>query len=310
MARDRISELLMIKQRAGKYKRVPSHADILSLKDIWEKHFKNIGPADELVPIRIVTMLEVFLRHWIEKLIDHGAPYVERASKLSQNLKYDFAIARSLQGGSVSLGQLIAHSISLSQLEPIASTFNALLDQDFFIALSKVRDRWAVELEGDAAVPIIRDISEVRKTLAKLFDARNILVHEMPKLPPHEVEDVAGFLDQSTEFVQAAEELFASLIYGQYPLTQMGMNADAAKQRESAVAELESVCVQIEGASGSDEIRNVQKLWSSFMEAEADRVTEWDLGGSIRPMIHSSTATSLIKDRIRQLTEWLDGRMD
>jgi hypothetical protein len=123
MPRDRIEELLSIKRRAGKYKRVPSHYDLTVLKESWEKSVEFGSPIGELIPIRIVTMLEVFLRYWIETLIDHGAPYVERASKLSANIKYDFAIARSLEGGSISLGALIAHSVSLSQLDSIAAIF-------------------------------------------------------------------------------------------------------------------------------------------------------------------------------------------
>jgi hypothetical protein len=35
---------------------------------------------DELIPARIVTLLEVFVRTWIEDLVDKGAPYVERAA--------------------------------------------------------------------------------------------------------------------------------------------------------------------------------------------------------------------------------------
>jgi len=117
MPRDRIAELLSIRQRAGKYKRAPSKFDLERLKDTWHNQLKGIDPTDELIPIRIVTILEVFLRHWIEELIDRGAPYVERAAKLKVDVKYDFAIARSLQGGSITLGLLIAHSLSFSQIE-------------------------------------------------------------------------------------------------------------------------------------------------------------------------------------------------
>jgi hypothetical protein len=114
MARNRIEELLSIKARAGKYRRVPSYVDLIDLRTFWDKSEKAASPVGELVPIRIVTLMEVFLRHWIQTLVDHGAPYVERAAKLNANIKYDFAIARSLQGGSISLGELIAHSVSLS----------------------------------------------------------------------------------------------------------------------------------------------------------------------------------------------------
>lgn len=68
---------------------------------------------DELIPARIVTLLEVFVRTWIEELIDKGAPYVERAASLKAEIKYDFAIARSLHGGLVAMGQLPAQIFML-----------------------------------------------------------------------------------------------------------------------------------------------------------------------------------------------------
>jgi hypothetical protein len=164
MQRDRIAELTLIRQRADKYRRVPSKSDLNQLKDVWERQLKDVAPTDELIPIRIVTFLEVFFRHWIEALIDKGAPYVERASKLKIDLKYDFAIASSLQGGSVSLGQLIAHSASLSRVESFSSIFGTLLDINYFDAISKTRDRWKVRHEPEVG-PIIDDISRVLKNL-------------------------------------------------------------------------------------------------------------------------------------------------
>jgi hypothetical protein len=194
MARDRIEELLSIKQRAGKYRRVPSYGDLSTLRMFWEENERVGSPIAELIPVRIVTLIEVFLRHWIQVLVDHGAPYVERAAKLNANIKYDFAIARSLQGGSISLGELMGHSVSLSQFDTIASTLKTVLDQDLFAALASVQDRWEVKQSGEAVAPIIRDTGELRRVLARIFEVRNIVVHEMPENPPHGAEEVGEVL--------------------------------------------------------------------------------------------------------------------
>jgi hypothetical protein len=165
MARDRISELESIKQRAGKFKRMPSHGDLNVLRAFWEQNKRLTHPVSELIPVRIVTLLELFLRNWVQTFIDRGAPYVERAAKLNANIKYDFAIARSLQGGSISLGELIGHSISLNKLDAVCSTFSAILNQDLFIALTGVRDRWEVKQRGETVGPIIGDVRELRRML-------------------------------------------------------------------------------------------------------------------------------------------------
>jgi Lysozyme inhibitor LprI len=307
MARDRIAELLLIRQRAGKYKRAPSTSDLDRLKDIWDKQLKGIDPTDELIPIRIVTILEVFIRHWVETLIDHGAPYVERVSKLKVDVKYDFAIVRSLQGGSVSLGQLIAHSLSVSRVDAFSAVLGTLLDQDLFDAISKTRDRWKAKHEGDAVGPIINDMPWVRRTLARLFEVRHILVHELPEKKPHRLNEIAEFLDAASLFLDATdEELWTRL--GGYPMSQAEMNSDAARRHKAAMYELEMLCKEID--LETPEIHDVQRAWLAFKEAEAERQTQRHLGGSIRPMIYSLAAEAITRNRIQELRDWLDNRMD
>jgi uncharacterized protein YecT (DUF1311 family) len=308
MPRDRVSELVLKKQRAGKYKRVPSHHDIMELRKIWEKSF---SPSGELVPIRIVTMLEVFLRHWIETFIDHGAPYVERASQLGANIKYDFAIAHSLQGGSVSVGQLIAHSVSLSRLDGICSVFKVLLGTDLFGAIAKTRDRWKERFEPLAGgQPIIGDVMLVRNVLGRLFDVRNIIIHEIPENKTHEETDVSEFLDASAQFLHAAEEEFVFLLHGSTPMTQAEINQDAANRHAQAMAELEALCKEIEFKTSSTEIHDVQGVWLAFKEAEAERITQRQLGGSIRAMVYSMAAAEITRGRLQQIKDLEEHRMD
>ncbi|WP_407167784.1 lysozyme inhibitor LprI family protein [Bradyrhizobium sp. ORS 111] len=310
MARDRIEELLSIKQRAGKYRRVPHYSDLSTLRRLWE-HNKNAGNGiEELIPVRIVTLIEVFLRHWIQVLVDHGAPYVERAAKLNANIKYDFAIARSLQGGSISLGELIGHSVSLSHLDTAAATLKTILDQDLFLALATVRDRWEERQRGEALAPIIGDIDEHRRVLARIFEVRNIVVHELPENPPHDAEEVIKFLDVAAEFLHAADEHFSTLIFGDYPLSQMEMNTEAASRHAAAMDELEGLCRSIEESSDTKELKDVQRAWLAFKEAEANRQTEWHHGGTIRPLIYHTTAARLTTDRIKQIKEAEENRMD
>jgi uncharacterized protein YecT (DUF1311 family) len=276
------------------------------LKDIWDTQLKGFGQICELIPIRVVTIVEVFLRHWIETLIDHGAPYVERASNLKVDLKYDFAIARSLQGGSITLGQLIAHSLSLNRLDSCSSILSTLLGPDLFEAISNTRDLWRVRLEGEAIGPIITDMPWVRKTLSRLFEVRHILVHEFPEKPPHPPDEVDEFLDASTALIYAVDEELAFRLQGRYPMTQAEMTRDAGARHQAAMAELETLCSEIE--EDTPEIHDVQRAWLVFKKAEAERQTRRQLGGSIRPMIYSLAAEALTRGRISELRDWLEHR--
>lgn len=321
MARNVLRELLEKQQRAGRYKTVPSSFDLDALRKVWDDHLRHVHPASELIPIRIVTTLEVFLRHWIAVLIDHGAPYVERASKLTgDRLKFDFAIAQSMQGGSITLGQFIAHNAQLSSFEAVAASLKLLVGDKFFEELGAIKDRWDVETQNESAMPIISDVGAMCKALKNLYDARNILVHEMPAKPPHAVEDVSAFLIYGSQFLAASEEMFLTIVHGNYPVTNYGMQEAAANRRDKASAELKAVCKAVEKASATIEldevefasakvdISDVQAAWELYVEAEANRVTEWELGGTVRPLIYLSAKAELIEARVKELKDWLDGR--
>jgi uncharacterized protein YecT (DUF1311 family) len=313
MARDRVAELAQVRKRAGKGgQRGRARSDLYRLKRAWEGELKGVYLSDELVPVRIVTILEVFIRDWIEELIDHGAPYVERASKLKVDLKYDFAIAHSLQGKLVSLGQLIADSVSLSRFEAFTAVFDTLLDCDLFDAISKTRDRmevsWA-ERRADGALvkPIIGDIAHVKRALARLFNVRHILVHELPRNKPHVLREVSEFLDSAELFVKALDEELRSRLYGERSLTEEEMNRAAAANHQTAVDELDSICNEIALRTSSDKIRKVQRLWVVFKEAEAERQSEiFSPDGGLRPVHYSYTAEQITRTRIRELKEYLE----
>jgi uncharacterized protein YecT (DUF1311 family) len=312
MPQDRIAELLSRRERAGEKRRRPSKYDLSGLKDTWQKQLKGIGPTDELILIRVVTILEVFLRYWIEALIDHGAPYVERASRLKADIKYDFAIAQSLQGGSITLGQLIAHSLSLNRIESFSSILKTLLDQDLFDAISNTQDLRRVRDDGDAVGPIINDVSWVRKKLARLFEVRHILVHELPRKKPHTLEEVVEFLEAATLFLDATDNELTFRLHGRY-MTQREMNDDAAQRHAAAMTELEALCKEvvlktpeIPGRPKPVSIDKVQLHWLCYKEAEAERRTEMYAGGTMRPMAYYLASEVITQARISELQEWLD----
>jgi uncharacterized protein YecT (DUF1311 family) len=88
------------------------------------------------------------------------------------------------------------------------------------------------------------------------------------------------------------------------------MNQYAADRHRLATAELETLCAEIERKMLSDEIYKVQRAWAEFKEAEAERQTQRQLGGSIRPMIYSMAAEEITRARIKELKNWLENRND
>jgi hypothetical protein len=314
MPRDRIEELLSLRKRCWKYRRMPVKNDLDQLKKIWQQQLKGIDPTDELIPIRVVALLEVFLRHWIELLIDHGAPYVERAARLKVDIKYDFAIAQSLQGGPITLGQLIAHSLSLNRIQSANGILSTLLGQDLFDAISNTRDPLRAKQEGDAAGAIVNDLPWVRKTLARLFEVRHILAHERPAKKPYALEELVEFTDAATMFLNATDEELTFHLHGRYPLTEVEIARAANERHRAAMVELEKLCKEVALQTEGDgrpkplTIDEVQRRWLVYKEAEAGRQAEMYLGGKMLPSLHFLALEALTGARISELREWLDRR--
>jgi len=269
-----------------------SKAEIDRLSDAWEGSLKDQPLAAQLVPARIVTVLEVFFRDWVERLIDHGPPYLERAAALKLDLKFDYALANNLRGGIVTLGQLVAHTIPTSRLESIKAAFDTLVADDIFVRVSQVSKRWDVEVLGKSPDPIIPNMDQLKRDLFKLFEVRHILVHELPKEPAASLEDVSSFLRS---------------LHGKFPLTQRAMNAAAAEGNEVALEELSNVCSEIAKQYGSygSELAAVQETWDQFRNADAEWRSREAHGGSMQPMLYSMASEGLARARTKELKEWL-----
>jgi hypothetical protein len=75
-----------------------SKTKINDLANAWKSTLSTQPLAEELVPARIVTILEVFVRDWVEQLVDHGSSFFERAAKLKLDLTFDYNLVSNLRG--------------------------------------------------------------------------------------------------------------------------------------------------------------------------------------------------------------------
>jgi hypothetical protein len=131
--------------------------------------------------MRAVTLLEVFSREWVARLVDHGAPYVQRAEPLTKSVKFDFLLSAALQGKHLTLGEIVAHEVALNSFEQIVGAFETLLAGDFKARIAAAKNRWKVEIERKDEGPIIENIDGVCKGIQKLMQVRHT---SSPKLSP------------------------------------------------------------------------------------------------------------------------------
>jgi uncharacterized protein YecT (DUF1311 family) len=87
--------------------------------------------------------------------------------------------------------------------------------------------------------------------------------------------------------------------------TQAAMNAQAPPEFVQADAELnktyEALLTKLPDVGSKDKLKQSQRAWLAFRDAEAAFVANQARGGSIAPTIRYETMTELTKQRIKQL---------
>ena len=308
MARETLlDQIAAVKSRRGDYPATWVNYELDRLKD-FTVSFKTPNEfLADFVPIRLVTLIEVFVREQVREFVDHGEPYASRSKNLCNNVKFDFLLASSLAGKRFTLGDIVAHSISINNLEQFITIFEVLIDIKIKIAISTVKSRWEVEVLGIDNGPIIADVDGIFKSINEIFRVRHIVTHERPIESPYKLSDISEYMKSTGKFLSALEAVCLKDRIGAYPLTQRDMNMSAHASAEQAEAEMNALLEKLyrKGEPDKVKLKQSQEAWGAYCEAEAKLHASLE-GGSMWPLIYSSERSSLTSERNARLRWWLE----
>ena len=154
--RNIVEEILEIRER--RKSDIPSNELFMRLMEV-EHAYKKRRPDDkELLryfPIGAVACIEAYFRLAIKTLIDSGEPYLTNSQDIMPKSNVGFDVLKALHGKSITIGDIISHSVPISCLTHIVSHMSKLMGNDFIKATSVIHDKWAVEIEGKPKQPIL-----------------------------------------------------------------------------------------------------------------------------------------------------------
>lgn len=265
----------------------------------------------QFVPIRLVTILEVFLREVIAELVNGEDVAFERVDKLVKGAKIDLAFAAHVNRRELTIGDFVAHSVSLNGVDGIMNIMATLID-GFAGKLATAHPRWSEEAEEWPLAPTVADYDATMAALGRLFEVRHILTHELPSEIAFDAKELPTFIEAVQSFIKATDWTVVEILHGSVPKTQIAMNMVADEDLRGHEEELESVLKRVEALPGidGDALREAQSAWADFAERQACLVASQVEGGSMYPLLWASEKAALARDRTTQLKGIVDGWMD
>lgn len=258
-------------------------------------------------PLALVAVLESSCRMLIAKLIDHGEPYVSRSKELMDKQKIDFEIMKHLYGKKITMGEFIAHSVSINQIESIDRIFTTLLDKKLLQVLPFHINRWSVEVEKKDPKPMIQNSVEMYKCIKEIFEIRHILAHESATNIELENPKIEQAIVLFGEFLEALNDFIHDVMYPNEPLTQMDMNKSACDDLTKTLDSIEAVDSEIvrqisdKWIERLEDYKRAQSSWKKYMEDYSQFEASSVIGGSMWTLIKSSSANRIALEREKDL---------
>lgn len=307
--RDVIQEIADVRQRrrfGSAMSELPMR--LFALEHAFKEHDKSQGELTRYFPVALIACVEGYFRMAIKDLVDVGDPYLSNAEKPASSLKLDFSILRAVHGKAITVGELVAHGIPLSRLDHIESAIANLIGTGFLQALRTTTDRWAHEVRGEPASPILADPDQVFADVARTFELRHIICHEIASAYEIEADEVARCFQSCVAFLRAADEFISETLHPGAPLTQTDINIAAGQSFAEARARLDEAAEGVRGRLDASELaafNESQDKWQAYSDAWVIFVAgERANSGTIWRLIAAGAAEATVNQRIEEVAGW------
>lgn len=268
------------------------------------------SPFVEFVPIRLVTTLEVFVRGVIAELVNGAQQYFERGERLAKGSKIDLTFAAHVDRRELTIGDFVAHAVSLNSIEAVVSSLDTLLD-DFAMKMRQAHPRWLEEQADWPLPPIVEDYDVMMASLSRLFEVRHVLTHELPSSPVFDPAEASQLMAAARAFIEATDWVVVEALHDAIPRTQHSMNISADDHLRGDEVRLTEVLNEVASLEGIDRdaLRALQTAWEKWSDEQASLVAAQVEGGSMYTMVWASEKAVLTRERIDQLvrlkTDWM-----
>jgi len=305
--RDYVSEIAEIRGRTGPHDWDNGITKLLFLTTAAEK-IQHEGEELGYFPVAAIAALEVYFRWEINGLIDSGdARYVNSLKVDDLPLKITHELLVAVHGKRITIGELVAHAVRLSDLDGIDGTMGRLLGVNFLDLVKDSRDPELRREHGEGAPAVIRDPSQTFARVKRTFELRHIICHEAHLSSPVSIAEVKQLCSSCYEFARASRYAIAHHQNPNAPLTLNEAYLAASGRVRALENEMNAVEKEILSALPSSERRwfeEMQRSWKVFVENEGDFIASQQMNGNRGELYKKSNCEGLYKARLKHLTEY------
>jgi hypothetical protein len=257
--------------------------------------------------VACVAAIETYFRWEIRRLIDSAdAQYINNFRLEDSPLKISHDLLVAIHGKRVTIGELIAHSARLSNLDAINKIMSQLLGTDFLDLVKDAREPESRREGGDAPT-VIRSLGDTLTRLRRAFELRHIICHEAHLMTPVRLDEVRELCSSCYEFVCASNY---GIKYHENPNAPLTLeDAYEAARERVRVLEIQIKAIEELITSKVDPLMHqafdaMQSAWKLYVEREADFNASPHMNGNRGALYEQLAIESLYKKRLDKMKEY------
>ncbi|MDR5810860.1 hypothetical protein [Caballeronia sp. LZ019] len=293
--------------------------------------------------VGIAACIEVSVRKAIEKLVDDGAPYIDRVDKLKNKLHFDLRLTKALSDREITFGNLVSHLLPISSLSDIASHLETLLNGN---GVSKSLATWLSEIQPfveseDEALssedlfedsirrgrdfdsfamrPVtfpLDNVSAILADIERIFVIRHIVAHEAD-FSVTTLQQIDALLGSATKFTSAIYELVEQTLHPEQPRSAVRISIRDARQVQQfyeTIIGRENEAMRAmarrgeSGFSGIGHLQRTSRAFSNYVDEEVRLVTANSRARDLCNLrtLKTNARRSLYEHRYDRLTNFID----
>lgn len=258
--------------------------------------------------VAAIAAIEVYFRWEIKELIDSGDErYINnlRVDEAPIKLTHDILVA--VHKKRITIGELVAHSVLLNNLETINKAMGQLLGVDFLALVKDARDPELRREQGNKAPPAISNIGMTIANVKRAFELRHIICHEAHLTADVGLAEVKQLCSSCYQFARASRFAISHHRNPRAPIT-LQEAYEEARQRvqvlEKDIAVIERAILDGLPPPMQDAFNEMEEAWRDFVKAQASFDASHHMNGNRGALYEQSSIAHSYAEWLGKLTKY------